>query len=126
MFRRTKKKFELDEKTTEMLDKLMELRKRLQKKDRITPNIILRYLIAKEVQFIRDDYPTMEEINQRNLMRFFRLKDQKETPIFYCPYGHMLECHWPYTCDSEYCNHYRSQKEFEKEINMRGEIQNGS
>ncbi|MFX0188719.1 MAG: hypothetical protein ACFE8A_13395 [Candidatus Hodarchaeota archaeon] len=143
MFRRAKRKFELDEKTTEMLNKLMELRKRQQKKDRIAPNIILRYLIEKEVQLIRDDYPTMEEINKRNIMRMFRLKDQKKNPIFYCPqihmditnlmvchircqYGHMLECHWPYTCNSDYCHHYRHQEDFEQNPNMRGEIQNGN
>jgi len=24
----------------------------------------------------------------------------------FCPYGHMLECHHPYTCEEAECNHY--------------------
>lgn len=25
-----------------------------------------------------------------------------------CQYGHMTGCHYPHTCDSEYCHHYES------------------
>ena len=28
-----------------------------------------------------------------------------------CPYGHITECHYPYTCNSEYCNHYHYEEE---------------
>lgn len=24
----------------------------------------------------------------------------------FCPYGHMLECHHPYTCEEIKCSHY--------------------
>jgi len=33
----------------------------------------------------------------------------------FCPYGHMLECHWPYTCDKVECSHYQQQMETEDE-----------
>ncbi|MBD3215187.1 MAG: hypothetical protein GF311_21450 [Candidatus Lokiarchaeota archaeon] len=29
----------------------------------------------------------------------------------FCSYGHMTECHYPYTCESEYCQHYRESRE---------------
>lgn len=25
----------------------------------------------------------------------------------FCPYGHMLECHYPYTCEHVECEHYQ-------------------
>jgi hypothetical protein len=29
----------------------------------------------------------------------------------FCPYGHMLECHYPYTCDEVECSHYEQEVE---------------
>jgi hypothetical protein len=26
-----------------------------------------------------------------------------------CSYGHMLECHYPYTCEEAECSHYRRE-----------------
>lgn len=26
----------------------------------------------------------------------------------FCPYGHMTECHYPYTCDEAECSHYET------------------
>jgi len=31
----------------------------------------------------------------------------------FCSYGHMLECHYPYTCDEAECDHYRQEMEEE-------------
>lgn len=35
------------------------------------------------------------------------------TPMacMFCPYGHMLECHHPYTCEEAECSHYRAEME---------------
>lgn len=27
----------------------------------------------------------------------------------FCPYGHMLECHYPLTCDEAECSHYQRE-----------------
>lgn len=34
-------------------------------------------------------------------------KDNAEFQMncFSCPYGHLMECHYPFDCDSPYCNH---------------------
>lgn len=29
----------------------------------------------------------------------------------FCPYGHMLECHWPMTCADAECGHYLAEAE---------------
>jgi hypothetical protein len=29
----------------------------------------------------------------------------------FCPYGHMLECHYPFTCDEAECSHYQEEME---------------
>ena len=26
-----------------------------------------------------------------------------------CPYGHMLECHYPFDCSTAYCEHYQQE-----------------
>lgn len=31
-----------------------------------------------------------------------------------CPYGHILECHYPLTCEKARCNHYRYERELGK------------
>jgi hypothetical protein len=30
-----------------------------------------------------------------------------------CPYGHMLECHYPLECDEAECSHYQAEMEQE-------------
>lgn len=37
------------------------------------------------------------------------------TPMacMFCPYGHMLECHYPYTCEEVECSHYQQEMEAE-------------
>lgn len=29
----------------------------------------------------------------------------------FCPYGHLLECHYPYTCEEVECSHYKAEME---------------
>ena len=33
------------------------------------------------------------------------------TPMacMFCPFGHMLECHYPYTCEEVECSHYQQE-----------------
>ena len=31
----------------------------------------------------------------------------------FCQYGHMLECHFPYTCEEVECSHYLQEMEAE-------------
>ena len=31
----------------------------------------------------------------------------------FCAYGHMLECHHPYTCEEVECSHYQAEMEQE-------------
>ncbi len=33
----------------------------------------------------------------------------------FCPYDHMLECHYPYTCEEAECSHYEQEMEAEDE-----------
>lgn len=39
------------------------------------------------------------------------------TPVaaMFCPYGHMLECHYPMTCEEAECEHYKRDIEAEME-----------
>nr|BDI55014.1 MAG: hypothetical protein [uncultured archaeon] len=30
----------------------------------------------------------------------------------FCSFGHMTECHYPYTCNSEYCNRYEDKEKY--------------
>lgn len=37
--------------------------------------------------------------------------NQNKQPVpphtcMFCPFGHMTECHFPHTCNSEHCHHY--------------------
>lgn len=32
----------------------------------------------------------------------------------FCPCGHMLECHYPHTCDEVECSHYRPEKDIDE------------
>lgn len=35
------------------------------------------------------------------------------TGCMFCPYGHMLECHYPQTCEQAECSHYKESLEEE-------------
>jgi len=39
--------------------------------------------------------------------------DVPRARCMYCSYGHMLECHYPLTCDEAECDHYMSEMEEE-------------
>lgn len=77
----------------------------------------------------KKDYLTTEQqLKLRNLNRHLEMSKacEKSTRVFvwcemenskisdlakcmFCKYGHMTECHYPYTCDSDYCNHYEGE-----------------
>lgn len=40
------------------------------------------------------------------------------TPMgcMFCPYGHALECHYPYECEEAACSHYQEQMAAEPEL----------
>jgi hypothetical protein len=72
---------------------------------------------------------TMDEASRLNIAELEKLGgptgigkiDRGECPIgavnpmgcMLCPYGHMLECHHPYTCEEAQCSHYRREIETE-------------
>lgn len=29
---------------------------------------------------------------------------------FFCPYGHLTECHYPHDCNTDFCHHYDNQE----------------
>lgn len=35
------------------------------------------------------------------------------TPLaaMFCPYGHMLECHYPVNCETANCSHFQRERE---------------
>jgi hypothetical protein len=33
----------------------------------------------------------------------------------FCRYGHMLECHYPHTCEEARCSHYIVEEEYNEE-----------
>ncbi len=116
----------LNENTEKLVLELMELKTRREDLDGITPNILIRSIIYKEIRLVKDDNPTSEEIQERNLNR---VKALRSSAKIYCPkvhkevdtnllgcllscnFGHMQECHYPYGCSSQYCNQYREERE---------------
>lgn len=70
---------------------------------------------------------TMDEESRKRIDELERLSgkpsgvgrmDRGECPLgginamacMFCPYGHMLECHYPLTCDEAECSHYKSEQ----------------
>lgn len=60
----------LDPETIQLLLKLMKLRRDRLEKDGLSMNLVLRFIIQREIQIIKDDYPTNED-----------LKDPGEGPV---------------------------------------------
>ena len=77
----------------------------------------------KEIErFETIEHPSIEQqLKKRNLLRNLALMESNHPEVWceqqkakitnlmacmFCSYGHMTECHHPYTCDSGYCNHY--------------------
>ncbi len=123
----------LDSETVQLLLKLMKMRRDRLEKDGLSMNLVLRFMIQREIQIIKDDYPMSEDLNERTMNRIKKLQEQKDNPVVYCPqfhieiqnlmmchlscpYGHMTECHYPYDCNSDYCQHYNAQREHERQI----------
>ena len=124
-----------DPETVQLMLKLMKLRRDRQERDGLSMNMVLRFIIQREIQIIKDDYPTKKDLRERNLNRFKQLQEQKENPPIYCPqfhidiqnimmchiscpFGHMTECHYPYDHNSDYCQHYKAQRELENQIEL--------
>ncbi|MCP6718908.1 MAG: hypothetical protein KJI71_01570 [Patescibacteria group bacterium] len=125
----------LDAETVQLLLKLMKLRRERKEKDGLSMNMVLRFIVQREIQIIKDDYPTGKDLKERNLNRFKKLQGQKQNPVVYCPqfhmeiqnimmchvscpFGHMLECHYPYEHNSDFCEHYKAQRELENQIEI--------
>lgn len=77
----------------------------------------------KEIEVLTSlENPTIKQkLKMRNLERQLVLMDSNHPEVWcelqkakitnlgacmFCSFGHMLECHHPYDCNSEYCNHY--------------------
>ena len=82
----------------------------------------------KEIEeFEKIENPSIkQQLRKRNLLRNLALMDSNHPEVWcalhntkitnlmacmFCSYGHIMECHHPYTCDSQYCNHYKFQDE---------------
>lgn len=80
-------------------------------------------IVIKEIEhFETIEHPSIEQqLKKRNLLRNLALMESNHPEVWceqqkakitnlmacmFCSYGHMMECHYPYTCDSQYCNHY--------------------
>lgn len=55
----------------------------------------------------------MENLIGLNLIKAGKCPAGKTSPMacMFCPTGHMTECHYPHTCDSEHCHHYNNEKD---------------
>jgi len=120
----------LDDKTIKEFNKLIEMRRKRDIQDNFCedPGILFRYLISKEIQYMKDEYPLAEDIKERNKQRLKEIRNKKTEyvycPMYHqdinnlmicmsCPFGHMTECHYPFDCNSPYCNHYKNDDEVE-------------
>lgn len=65
----------LDPETVQLLLKLMKMRRDRLEKDGLSMNLVLRFIIQREIQIIKDDYPTNEDLKERALKRFQQLYD---------------------------------------------------
>ena len=72
-----------DPKTVQLMLKLMKLRRERQENDGLSMNMVLRFIIQREIQIIRDDYPTVKDLKERNINRFKQLQEQKENPKYH-------------------------------------------
>jgi len=83
----------------------------------------LKEFLIKEIEhFEKIENPSIEQqLKKRNLIRSLAFAESDHPEVWcgllnakitnlgacmFCSYGHMLECHHPYTCNSEYCHHY--------------------
>ncbi len=64
----------LDPDTVQLLLKLMKLRRDRAEKDGLSMNLVLRFIIQREIEIIKDDYPTSEDLKERALKRFQQLQ----------------------------------------------------
>ncbi len=59
----------LDPETVQLLLKLMKMRRDRLEKDGLSMNMILRFIIQREIQIIKDDYPMEADLKERALKR---------------------------------------------------------
>ena len=59
---------------------------------------------------MRNDYPAGVD-----LIRDGKCPINATNPIActFCPFGHMLECHWPMNCEEAQCQHFERYEEQE-------------
>lgn len=93
-------------------------------------NIDVKKLLQDGIENLEKmEYQTIEQqLKLRNLKRHLEMSKASEKQIvvsvwcelenskisnlakcMFCKHGHMTECHHPYTCDSDYCNHYSGE-----------------
>ena len=113
----------LDNKIVTLIQKLIKLKKKREKQDYSIKEILID-TISKEIESVKHDNPTIKEISKRNIKRIFDLKGKKACycPIIKdymknlmichltCQYGHITECHYPYKCQPDLCNHYQDNE----------------
>lgn len=103
-FKKISMNFSMDEKTLNDLKHIvgrLESKRGKSVKDYLQLRHLKKMIIEKELSLVF--CPLVEGFTE-NLMS-----------CMFCSFGHRLECHFPYDCSSEYCDHYRSQREWERE-----------
>lgn len=57
--------------------------------------------------------PEIEEVPTPFVMCPMLGFDVPRIRCMFCSYGHMLECHYPLTCEEAECDHYKAELEEE-------------
>lgn len=100
----------------------MNLTSLIKAREKVDVNIndLITKIVTKEIQSTKDNNPTNSELIERNIRRIYDLKNKKAVycPIvrdimenltichLFCQYGHITECHYPFECEPEKCNHF--------------------
>jgi len=102
-FKKFNMSFMMDQKTLDALKKNVEqldAKPGKSVKDYLQLRNLKKMVVEKELSLV---FCPLQEIFSEGPM-----------PCMFCNHGHMLECHFPYDCSSEYCNHYAAEREWER------------
>jgi hypothetical protein len=69
--------------------------------------------IKKEVKTVPKPYPTGFDVIQKGQCG---MKAFSPHQCMFCSYGHMLECHYPMTCEEAECEHYLREMEVNRKV----------
>lgn len=128
--------FEID--VLELLENLRNKHKEFLKEVKANPEkyqkVKIQFMMSDKIlENLKKDLVSLEEIEKKSIKNYFTIRaitnmiSAKELSVQFCPivegvqenpmgcwfcaFGHATECHFPYDCDSEYCNHYHSERD---------------